>query len=82
MNFKNYVSGEKVELNSKYIKIKWNHKLKAKFFGLFRILYPIKKQAYKLELSKKLKIHNDFHVLLLEQNTTRKRWVKKFIELD
>ena len=30
------------------------------------------KQAYKLELPKKWKIHDVFHVLLLEQNTIRK----------
>ena len=48
-----YASGEKVWLNSKYIKIKPNRKLEAKFFGPFRVLYLVKKQAYKLELPKK-----------------------------
>ncbi len=33
------------------------------------------KQAYKIELPKKLKIHNVFHVLLLEQDITRKEQV-------
>ena len=51
--------------------------MKAKFFGLFQILYPVEKQAYKLELLKKWKIHDVFHVLLLEQNTTKKERVDK-----
>ncbi len=69
---KSYVPGDKVWLNSKYIKTKRNRKLKAKFFGSFRVLYPIGKQAYKLELPKKWRIYDVFHVSLLEQNTTRK----------
>ena len=38
-----YTPGEKVWLNSKYIKTKRNRKLKAKFFGPFQILYPVEK---------------------------------------
>ena len=38
-----YIPGEKVWLNSKYIKTKQNQKLKAKFFGPFRILHPVRK---------------------------------------
>ena len=64
-------------MNSKYIKTKRNRKLEAKFFGPFRVLYPVGKQAYKLELSKKWKIHDIFHVSLLEQDTTRKGRVDK-----
>ena len=59
-------------MNSKYIKIKRNRKLEAKFFEPFRVLYLVGKQAYKLELPKKCRIHNILHVLLLEQDTTRK----------
>ena len=69
---RSYAPGEKVWLNSKYIKTKRNRKLEAKFFGPFRVLYPVGKQAYKLELLKKWRIHNVFHVSLLEQDTTRK----------
>ena len=36
------------------------------------MLYPVSKQAYKLELLKKWRIHDVFHVSLLEQNTTKK----------
>ena len=40
---RSYASSEKVWLNSKYIKTKRNRKLEAKFFGPFRVLYPVKK---------------------------------------
>ena len=48
-----YSHGDKVWFISKYIKIKYNCKLKAKFFGPFRVLYFVKKQEYKLELPRK-----------------------------
>ena len=50
---KSYAPGDKVWLNSKYIKTKQNRKLKAKFFRLFWMLHPVDKQAYKLKLPKK-----------------------------
>ena len=50
---KSYAPGDKVWLNSKYIKIKQNQKLKAKFFKLFCVLYPMSNQAYKLKLPRK-----------------------------
>lgn len=46
VKFRNYALSNKIWLNSKYIKIKYNGKLKTKFFGLFR-------QVYKVELPKK-----------------------------
>ena len=46
------------------------------------MLYPIGKQVYKLELSKKWRIHDVFHVSLLEQDTIRKRRVDNETELD
>ena len=69
---RSYASSDKVWLNSKYIKIKRNRKLEAKFFGPFRVLHPVGKQVYKLELPRKWRIHDVFHVSLLEQDTTRK----------
>ena len=72
---RSYAPGEKVWLNSKYIKTKRNRKLKAKFFKTFRMLHPVGKQAYKLELPKKWRIYDVFHVSLLEQDTTKKEWV-------
>ena len=69
---RSYASGDKVWLNSKYIKTKQNQKLETKFFGPFRVLHPVGKQVYKLELSRKWRIHDVFHVSLLEHDTTRK----------
>ena len=67
-----YAPGDKVWLSSKHFKTKRNCKLEAKFLGLFWVLYPVGKQAYKLELPKKWRIHDVFHVSLLEQDTTKK----------
>ena len=53
-------------LNSKYINTKQNQKLETKFFEPFRVLYPIGKQAYKLELYRKWGIYDFFFVSLLE----------------
>ncbi len=72
---RSYAPGEKVGLNSKYIKTKKNKKLESKFFGPFRVFYVVGKQAYKLELPTKWKIHDEFYVLLLKQNITRKERV-------
>ncbi len=50
---RSYAPGEKVWLNSEYIKTKRNKKLESKFFGSFRVFHVVKKQAYKLELPTK-----------------------------
>lgn len=68
---RSYAPGVKVWLN-KYIKTNRNRKLEAKFFGHFRVFRPVGKQAYKLEFPKKWRIHDVFHVSLLEQDTTRR----------
>ena len=39
------------------------------------MLHPVGKQAYKLELPIKWRIHDVIYVLLLEQDTTKKRRV-------
>ena len=77
-----YAPGDKVWLNSKYIRTERNRKLETKFFGPFRVLYPVGKQAYKLELPKKWRIHDVFHVLLLEQDTTWKGRADENVELN
>ena len=79
---RSYSFDEKIWLNSKYIKTKQNRKLKTKFLGQFRVLHPVKKQVYKLELPKKWRIHDVFHVSLLEQDTIRKGRVDNETELD
>ena len=66
VKLKSYAPGDKVWLNSEYLKTKQNRKLEVKFFGPFRILHSVGKQAYKLELPRKWRIHDVFHVSLLE----------------
>ena len=61
-----YAPGDKVWLSSKHLKTKQNCKLEAKFLSLFQVLHLVGKQAYKLKLRKKWKIHNVFYVSLLE----------------
>lgn len=78
---RSYTRNDKVWLNTKYIKTKQNQKLKAKFFRLFCILHSVGKQAYKMKLPKKWRIHNIFHVLLLEKNVTKKGRVDIQLEL-
>ena len=78
---RSYTSSKKVWLNSKYIKTKRNRKQETKFFGLFRMLYSVKKQAYKLKLLRTWKILDVFHMSLLEQNTIRKGRMNKFAEV-
>ena len=63
---KSYVPGNKIWLNSKYIKTKQNWELEAKLFWPFRVLHLVGKQAYKVELPKKWKIHDIFKMSLLE----------------
>ena len=80
---RSYIPEDKVQLNSKYIKTKQNCKLEFKFFGPFRVLRSVEKQAYKIELPKRWRIHNVFYISLLEQDITRKGWVdKKTLQLE
>ena len=72
VKLQSYAPGDKVWLSSKHLKTKRNCKLEAKFLGSFQVLYPVGKQAYKLKLPKKWRIHDVFHVSLLEQDTTKK----------
>ena len=53
VKLRSYAPGDKVWLNSNYIKTKYNCKLEAKYFRLFQVIHLVWKQAYKLELLKK-----------------------------
>ena len=77
---RSYAPSDKIWLNNKYIKIKCNRKLEAKFFRPFQVLHPIRKQVYKLELSKWWRMHDVFHVSLLEQDTTKKKRMDKQVK--
>ena len=60
----------KVYLHSKNIKsTRPSKKLDYKYYRLFKIEEPVGKQAYWLKLLKKMKIHDVFHVSLLEPYT-------------
>ena len=74
---RSYALNDKFWLNNKYNRTKRNRKLEAKFFKPFRVLHPVRKQAYKLEFPKRWRMHNVFHVSLLEQDTTKKERVDK-----
>ena len=55
--------------------------MEAKSLDIFQVLHPVGKQAYKFELPKKWRIHDVFHVSLLEKDTMKKRRVND-IQLD
>ena len=81
VKLQSYTPGDKVWLSSKHLITKQNCKLKTKFLDPFWLLHSVDKQAYKLKLLKKWRFYNVFHVFLLEQDTTKKRWVNN-IQLD
>ena len=63
-----------VNLNGKNIKTKRNKKLEWKFFEPFQILETIENQVYRLDLLKRWRIHDVFHVSLLKKfNSKRKK---------
>ena len=65
-----------VNVNVKNIRIKRNKKLKWKFFESFKILNTIKNQTYRINIFKRWRIYNVFHVSLLEKIIFKKkiRW--------
>lgn len=59
--------GDRVLLSTKNLKLKVpRKKLAPRFIGPFRILDAIGSQAYRLSLPTRMRIHNVFHVSLLE----------------
>ena len=61
-----YAVGDYVWLRSQNIRTKRNRKLEWKAFGPFEILNKYGDQVYKLDLPKRWRIHDVFHVSLLE----------------
>ncbi len=74
-----YWPGDSVRLSRKLIKIKKNIKLEHKYLDPFEILEAVGKQAYKLKLPSKWRIHPVFHVSLLERDVTKKEAVDQKI---
>lgn len=74
---KSYTLGDKIWMNSKYIRVEENWKLNAKFFKPFLVLYLVEKQVYKLKLPKRQRIHDVFYMSPMEQDITKKKWVDK-----
>ena len=71
---KNYVN-----FNVKNIRTKRNKKFEWKFFESFKIFETIKNQIYRINISKRWRIHNVFHVSFLEKVKTKR---KKKISLE
>lgn len=46
---KNHIFNKNIYLNNKYIKIKYNCKLKIEFFILFQVFNLVKKKIYKFK---------------------------------
>ena len=66
-------------MSKEYIKTKKNPKPEDKYLGPFEILEAVGKQAYKLKLSSKWRIHPVFHVSFLEKDVTRREAVDQKI---
>ena len=68
---KTYITGKKVYFNNKNIEsTQPAKKLDYKYYESYKIKKLIKKQAYCLKLLPSMKIHNVFHVSLLEPYTS------------
>ena len=63
---KTYKVGDMVLLSTKNLRLKGTKKLNARFAGPFRVRDAVGPQAYRLSLPTSYKLHNVFHVSLLE----------------
>ncbi len=77
---RDYKAGDLVWLNTKYLKTKRNRKLEFKNFGPFLITDVIGSQSYRLELPSGWRIHNVFHVSLLEKDSSKQGEVSQSLE--
>lgn len=74
-----YRHRESVCLSGKHITTKRNPKLEHKYLGPFEILEAVERQAYKLKLPAKWRIHPVFHVSFLERDIRRREAVDQQI---
>ena len=68
---RDYKVDDSVWLNTKYIRTKRNRKLEFKDFGPFLITEVVDSQSYRLKLSDRWRIHNVFHVSLLDKDSSK-----------
>ena len=73
---------EFIWLSGKHIKTKQNPKLKQKYLGPFEILEAAGKQAYRLKLSAKWRIHLMFYISLLERDLIRREVVDQKMQTN
>ena len=79
IKLKHFVVNSYVNVNVKNIRIKRNKKLKWKFFESFKVLNTMRNQTYRIDILKRWRIHNVFHVSLLEKIISKK---KKKVSLE
>ncbi len=77
---RDYKVGDSVWLNTKYIRTKRNRKLEFKNFGPFLITDVVGLQSYRLQLPERWRIHNVFHVSLLEKDSSKKGEISPRLE--
>lgn len=82
IKLRTYKISEKVYLNGKNFRTKQNNKLEWKMFDPFKIIDVKNSQAYQLVLPAHWKIHDVFHVFLLEKATPWKRGDNTQLSID
>ena len=79
--FKSYQEGDLVWLDVKNLKTTHpSHKLRAKRYGLFKIINVLSHMTYRLQLPPSWKIHNVFHTSYLSQYQETKEHGPNYLE--